>query len=213
MNIYLIRHGRQANKLVNSNVSLSPEGQRQAELVGCRLLRYHPQILYSSNLIRAVETAGIINSYLDIPYRTKEDIREICFGDLENHSDAENAEHFSAFLEAYKRFDEDLPFPNGECGRDVYKRGIKALYEIIDEARSEGYERVAVVTHGMFIRSLLAGIFGKNFAIKALLAKGMENGSITELHYLPEKDMFTLERLNDYAHLEDEPELLRRTWK
>ncbi len=213
MNIYLIRHGRQANKLVNSNVSLSPEGQRQAELVGCRLLRYHPQILYSSNLIRAVETAGIINSYLDIPYRTKEDIREICFGDLENHSDAENAEHFSAFLEAYKRYDEDLPFPNGECGRDVYKRGIKALYEIIDEARSEGYERVAVVTHGMFIRSLLAGIFGKNFAIKALLAKGMENGSITELHYLPEKDMFTLERLNDYAHLEDEPELLRRTWK
>ena len=49
--------------------------------------------------------------------------------------------------------------------------------------------------------------------MKALLAKGMENCSITELGYLPEQDLFTLERLNDYAHLEDEPELLRRTWK
>ena len=213
MNIYLIRHGRQANRLVNSNTPLSPEGQRQAELVGCRLLRYHPQILYSSNLIRAVETAGIINRYLELPYRTKEDIREICYGDLENHSDEENLERFPAFLEAYKRYDEDLSFPNGECSRDVYKRGIKAIYEIIDEARSEGYERVAVVTHGMFIRSLLAGIFAKDFATKALLAKGMENCSITELGYLPEQDLFTLERLNDYAHLEDEPELLRRTWK
>ena len=116
-------------------------------------------------------------------------------------------------MEAYQRYDEDLSFPNGECSRDVYKRGIKAIYEIIDEARSEGYERVAVVTHGMFIRSLLAGIFAKDFATKALLAKGMENCSITELGYLPEQDLFTLERLNDYAHLEDEPELLRRTWK
>ncbi len=213
MNIYLIRHGRQANKLVNSNVSLSVEGRRQAELVGSRLLRYHPQILYSSNLIRAVETAEIINSYLDLPYRTKEDLREICFGDLENHSDAENLEHFPAFLEAYGRYEEDIPYPGGECGRDVYNRGIKAIYEIIAEAREAGYERVAVVTHGVFIRSLLAGIFGKNFAIKALLAKGMENGSITELQYLPDRDLFTLERLNDYAHLEDEPELLRRTWK
>ena len=100
----------------------------------------------------------------------------------------------------------------GTC--PVCKReGIKAIYEIIAEAREAGYERVAVVTHGVFIRSLLAGIFGKNFAIKALLAKGMENGSITELQYLPDRDLFTLERLNDYAHLEDEPELLRRTWK
>jgi len=213
MIIYLIRHGRQANRLVNSNVPLSPEGQRQAQLVGSRLLRYHPQILYSSNLIRAVETAGIINSYLELPYRTKEDLREICFGDLENHSDAENADRFPAFLEAYGRYEEDIPYPNGECGRDVYERGIQTLYEIIGEARREGYERVAIVTHGVFIRSLLAGIFGKNFAIKALLAKGMENGSITELQYLPEKDLFTLERLNDYAHLEDEPELLRRNWK
>jgi len=39
-----------------------------------------------------------------------------------------------------------------------------------------------------------------------------ENGSITELHYRKEKGNFTLERFNDYAHLEPYPKLLRSAW-
>lgn len=34
MNIYLIRHGRQDSRLCNVDVDLSPEGYRQAALVG-----------------------------------------------------------------------------------------------------------------------------------------------------------------------------------
>ena len=41
----------------------------------------------------------------------------------------------------------------------------------------------------------------------------MENGSLTELIYDPERDFFFLERFNDFAHLEGHPELMRKGWK
>ena len=63
MNIYLIRHGRQNSKLCNVDVELSKEGREQAALVGKRLAKYNIDVVYSSQLIRAVETADIINEY------------------------------------------------------------------------------------------------------------------------------------------------------
>ena len=59
MIIYLIRHGRQNSSDCNVNVPLSKEGQMQAELLGKRMKRYPVDALYTSDLIRAVETGQI----------------------------------------------------------------------------------------------------------------------------------------------------------
>ena len=61
MELYLIRHGRQSSRLCNVNVDLSPEGRRQAALLGHRLADWGIEVLYSSSLIRAVQTAEEIN--------------------------------------------------------------------------------------------------------------------------------------------------------
>lgn len=212
MRLYLIRHGRQANQLCNSNVELAPEGRRQAQLLGKRLAAYEIGALYSSDLVRAVETAEIANESLHVEHRIIPQLREICFGDLENRSDEENAVDFADFLRENRKMERDLAYPNGECGEDVYRRGLPALYQIIKECGAEGIENAAVVTHGVFIRSMLAGLFGRDFAVKSRFGRCMENGSITELLYQEEYDRFCLERFNDYAHLETEPELLRKAW-
>ena len=57
MKLYLIRHGRQCSKLCNVDADLSEEGYRQASLLGERLFREKIQAVYSSSLLRAVETA------------------------------------------------------------------------------------------------------------------------------------------------------------
>ena len=57
MRIYLIRHGRQESPLCNVNVSLSPEGREQARLLGKRLLEENIGEIWSSDLLRAMETA------------------------------------------------------------------------------------------------------------------------------------------------------------
>lgn len=45
-----------------------------------------------------------------------------------------------------------------------------------------------------------------------MLAVDLENCSISELDYHEDTGRFYVERLNDYAHLERYPELLRSGW-
>ena len=87
MRIYLIRHGRQNSPLCNVNVPLSDAGKRQAELLGERLKKESIDAVWSSDLIRACETADIINEKLHAPRIIREGLREISFGDLEGLSD------------------------------------------------------------------------------------------------------------------------------
>lgn len=208
MRIYLIRHARQDSRLCNVDVSLSQEGIRQAHLLGKRLMKEQIDGLYSSDLIRAVETAEVLNQYMNVDHKIKKEFREISFGDLEGNTDDYNKMHFKEFLEELNSLKVDIPFPNGENGEDVCQR----MYPILEEIATSGQKKVAIVTHGYSIRSILTKIIGVDPFKKLLFAKTFENCSITELYYQKERERFYLERLNDYAHLEGESELLRKNW-
>ncbi|MFU0828375.1 MAG: Phosphoglycerate mutase [Lachnoclostridium sp.] len=205
MQIYLIRHGKQNSTLCNVDVELSKEGFMQADLLGKRLENYEIEAIYSSHLIRAVQTAQVVNKYVKKNHYIRENIAEISFGEMEGKSDEYINEHFAEFKTEQMKLKEDIPYPGGECGRDVYKRAILTINEIIQT----DYNKVAVITHGGVIRALIAGLFGINMAKKLLLGFSLENTSITELVYDKKNDRFYLQRFNDYAHLESRPELIR----
>ena len=211
MIIYLIRHGRQNSTKCNVNVPLSQAGKEQAILLGERLKQYEIDGVYSSDLIRAVETAEIIrevlgNSSLSVQIDSR--LRESDFGDLEGIENDEVKKQYADFFEKRDLLEEDLPYPGGENGLDVYRRVREALLKITKQDK----KRVCVVCHGGTIRSLLAGILNMHSAHRILFAKTLENCSITELFYDEKKDRFYVERVNDYAHLEGYPDLLRKNW-
>lgn len=208
MKIYLIRHGRQCSKLCNVDVDLCKEGYRQADILGRRLSREGIDAVYSSHFVRAVQTAQTANLYWDAPYKIRPELREISFGEMEGLSDEVIHQQFYGFQLRQNEMKEDLPYPGGECAGDVIGRAMPLLYEIA----LSGSRCAAVVTHGGVIRSLTAGILGMDLAKARLIGGSLENCSITELNYQPQKKQFTLERFNDYAHLETVPELLRRSW-
>ncbi|MBH1942251.1 histidine phosphatase family protein [Mobilitalea sibirica] len=208
VNLYLIRHGRQNSSLCNVDVELSTEGRAQAEQLRERLTRYNIDALYSSNLIRAVETAKIINQSLHLPHMIKEELREISFGFMEGKSDEYNNEHYKDFKEEQYKLLEDIPYPGGENGTSVYERAMPVIQELVQGDK----KNIVVVTHGGTIRVLLAALFGKNQAKRFLFGVSLENTSITQLVYHPDYDRFYLERFNDFAHLESHPKLLRRNW-
>ncbi len=208
MNIYLIRHGWQNSSLCNADVELTEEGYHQADLLGKRLAAYEIDALYSSHLIRAVQTAEVINLYIRQQHNIRENIAEISFGDLEGRTNEYIAEHFADFKLEQMKLEVDLPYPGGECGRDVFKRAIVTIEEIIKSDK----KNVAVVTHGGVIRALLAGLLGLDMSKKLLFAYSLENSSITELVYDERYNRFYLQRFNDFAHLENHPELLRPNW-
>jgi len=208
VNLYLIRHGRQNSTLCNVDVELSDEGRIQAELLRKRLQNYSIDALYSSNLIRARQTADIINEAFHLPHEIREELREISFGLMEGMSDEYNEEHFSDFKEEQKLLIEDIPYPGGENGTSVYERAMPIIQEIVQS----GKKNIVIITHGGIIRVLLAALFGKNQAKRFLFGVSLENTGITQLIYNPSYDRFYLERFNDFAHLEDYPQLHRRSW-
>lgn len=208
MKLYLIRHGRQCSKLCNVNVELSEEGFRQAALLGERLAYEQIDVLYSSDLIRAVQTAQAANLYWNVEHIICPELREISFGEMEGMSDDRIALKYKDFKVKQDAMLADWAYPGGECAADVIARVMPLLKTIT----KSGSERVAIVTHGGVIRSLAASLIGLDLARCRLLGSNLENCSITELEYDPEKGRYLLQRLNDFAHLESYPELLRKSW-
>ncbi|MBO4390466.1 MAG: histidine phosphatase family protein [Lachnospiraceae bacterium] len=207
--IFLIRHGQQSSRLCNVNVGLSPQGISQAELVAKRLTTYGIEELYCSELIRAIETAEIIGKEIGLTPVVKPDLQEIDFGGFEGLSDKQIVEQYGDLRYRIEYgMQEDLHYPDGENGREAGERIRKALTALT----KEGHGRIAVVTHGCAMRCFLAGLFGESYAQKYQFSRIMENCSITELVYDPKHDRFNLERLNDFAHLEGHPELMRSLW-
>lgn len=208
MKIYLIRHGRQCSKLCDVNVDLCEAGRRQAVLMAQRLLASKPEVVYSSDLLRAVQTAEEANQYWNVKHIIRQELREISFGEMEGLSDDVIAVRFRDFKEEQQKMTSDLAYPDGECAGDVIARAMPVLMELAES----GYERVAVVTHGGVIRSLVAKLMEMDLAKVRLFGNSLENCSVTELVYDSRKKQFSLERFNDYAHLEPVPELLRSSW-
>lgn len=213
MKIYFIRHGRQCSQLCNVDVALSEEGIRQAELTGVRLEGYGIEALYTSNMVRAVQTGEIINRHLAVTQKVYRGLRETEFGDMEGLTDEELHRKYADFYRERDRFVEDLPYPGGENGEQCFRRMIPDIMDIIRECEREGKKTIAIVSHGGAIRCFLAGILGMDMARRLQFVKTMENCSITEVDYDSKWDRFYIERVNDYSHLEPEENLLRKNFK
>ena len=207
MNIYLIRHGRQCSKLCNVDVELAPEGREQADLLGQRLKTYDIEAVYSSDLIRARETADIINKHLNKPRVIDERWQEANFGGMTGLTNDEMREKYGDFLEKRATMTEDIPYPDGgENCRMVFERSFEALKDLT----KENYENVCVVTHGGVIRALLTGIVGADYAKWLTYGRQMENCSISHILYDEKMKTFHIERLNDFAHFEGKDYLMRK---
>lgn len=211
MNIYLVRHGKQNSDLCNVNVPLHEIGIKQAQLLGNRLASYDIDGLYSSDLIRAVETANILktkimdqNPDIILKHEVREGFREIDFGNLEGKTEEAYKIEFADFFNERDRFEDDLPYPGGEGGLQVFQRA----YPVLEEITRSGLKNVVVVAHGGTIRSLVAGILGMEHSKMLLFAIGLQNCSITQLYYNEEKKRFYLQRFNDFAHLEQDTALI-----
>lgn len=209
MNIYLVRHARQSSPLCNVNVDLSEQGIEQAVLLANRLKDLPLDALYSSNLIRAVHTASIVNEYHNLKHEIREGIKEIDFGAMTGHDNAYIREQYAQFLLENAKMTEDLPYPEGENGQDVVVRAIPVLEEILQS----GKENVLVITHGGVVRALTAHLLGMDLSKKGMFGAALEHTSITQFVYKKETKQFYLQRFNDHAHLEGHPELYRYHWK
>jgi len=131
--IYLVRHGLDDEKFIGgySDISLIEEGINQINDVRDYIIKNQLPInkIYSSDIIRAKETANIINETLkkEIIYTTI--LREQDKGLL---TGLEKTVAYTKYPEYKDLIDVTQKYPNGESLKDLYERVKKLLTTIID---------------------------------------------------------------------------------
>ena len=113
-------------------------------------------IIFSSDLDRAFETAQIGTQGLGLDIIKEKRLREAHFGDAEGKLLPDILTTFGKDLwDKFMTFDIDhldLSFPNGETRRDSISRMRAVIDEIIE---SNKYSKVGISTHGGVVRNLL----------------------------------------------------------
>jgi len=179
--LILIRHGEtESNKkgayLGWTDVKLSIEGIMQAYKLKERLASVKPDIIVSSPLKRAAETACIINEQYNMAIQYENALKERGFGVWDNLT---YEEIIAGYKDEYEEWIKDwlyYPAGGGESTLDVYNRITGCIQKIIDNNKGKS---IMVVTHLGCIRNLIAYLLG--FGIDASWRFRVDNGSISRI--------------------------------
>ena len=150
MAIYLIRHGETAGNATlvvqKPDIPLSPNGVDQARRLARRLAGQGIGQILSSDLTRAAMTAEALRETTGAPIRYDALLHERNFGDVRGTPYAEL--DFDLFAPGYQP-------PGGESWESFESRMDEA-WPVIQRAAAECAENLAVVTHGLVCRSVVA---------------------------------------------------------
>jgi probable phosphoglycerate mutase len=201
---YLIRHGETDWNLSgrwqgHTDVPLNALGRAQARRLAERLRHEpaRPGAIYSSDLLRAWETAETIGAALGITPRPLPALREIDVGAWSGLNRAEVLERDRDLSERLES-GEDVPRGgSGERFADLYARVVAAVDQLA-AAHPDG--RLVLVTHGGPVRALLLhGARDKRDALPRRFHIG--NTSVSLL--IGGRAGWDLGMVNDMSHLED----------
>jgi broad specificity phosphatase PhoE len=158
MKLYFIRHGESEANIqhVISNYAspfgLTERGRQQVHALADRLKDRPIATMYSSPVLRAMDTADILYGSLDLPYRVTEALREYNCGILEGKSDEESWRLHRQYYEAWTLRHDYLSKPEGgESFIDIQNRFVP----FIESIKSNSEEHILLVGHGGLFHLML----------------------------------------------------------
>ena len=197
-----IRHGysiynKEKRFTGQKDIPLDEIGFIQAERAGKYITdNYKVDAVYSSDLIRACDTAKPIADKLKLPIFKTEAFREINVGVWQGVKIEDVRKNDSEAYEKYTNNPGVYRFEGGESFYDVIKRASDAICRI---AKENGGKTVVVATHGGVIRALRT--FWSNIPLERMNeVSHVSNASITVISYDEGKVEYLLEAYT--GHLE-----------
>jgi broad specificity phosphatase PhoE len=147
--LFLVRHGQSAGNAAgrfggHSPTPLSDLGFEQARLTAEALAKENVNVIYSSDLLRAVQTAEPLSKLTGIPIITKPEFRERNVGVLEGLTFDESKSEFPNDYYALVNRNIHHVITEGESYSNLLDRIKGELRDIIRRHRGE---RVAIFTH------------------------------------------------------------------
>jgi len=165
--LILLRHGQSQWNLENRftgwvDVPLSPRGEAEARAAGEKLRGRHVDTLYTSVLVRAIDTARLTLETAGLgPLPTERDaaLNERMYGDLQGLDKAEAAKKFGADqVHRWRRSYDERP-PGGESLADTAARVLPYWdAHLLPDLRAG--KNLLVVAHGNSLRALVMHLDG-----------------------------------------------------
>jgi broad specificity phosphatase PhoE len=194
---YFVRHGRtilnEAEVKQSDKGFLNEKGVAQANRTGAYLQQFEIEKIFASPYERTVQTAEIINQYLKTSIVYDKSLVE-----RRNPSDVVGKSIHD--IEVKKIMDlvdlsyhaDDLRYSDEENFEDLKKRASEALRFLAKQP----FHRMAVVTHGIFLKMLLSymlhqeGLHNEAY-VRLSFFNPADNGGITICEYTPWKRWFS----------------------
>ena len=179
--ILLARHGETDWNAVgrwqgHTDRSLTELGRRQAAELAERLADVELDAVYSSDLLRAVETAEPVARRLGLPLQTLPELREVDVGTWAGLTRDEVAERFP---DGFRRWSEwQTGWEGGETYDEMGERVVGAILRLAGEHHGG---RILVVSHGGAIRALHAAAAGIDIATFRRLRPVVQNARVTSI--------------------------------
>ena len=182
--LWLARHGAtlwnsEQRFCGHSDVPLSSEGRAQARWLAHSLQAQHVSIIYTSDLLRARQTAEMIAGQ-STRIEVSSAWRELAFGAWEGLTYAQITQQFPSNLEFFSHPLSASP-PDGETLQDLMQRVQLAFLELARFPTEEG--DIVLVSHGGPLRVLLSIVLAMPLEQQWRLR--LAPGSLSAIDFLP----------------------------
>lgn len=196
--ILLIRHGETDWNAARrwqgfAETELNVSGHAQAQALARYLAGRPITALYTSDLLRAQQTAAAVGAALKLIPQVDERWREIHVGGFQGLTTAEVEQRFPGQLAARQADLWGFAHPDGESWRDLQARAYTAWQAVVETAPGP---EAAVFSHGGTIKALLGRLLGED---DPRLATGLANTSLTE--FIRQHGSWELARMAETPHL------------
>jgi alpha-ribazole phosphatase len=179
-----------------SDVEMSAVGLRQVETLRDRLAGEKIDVVYSSDLKRAMVTAEVICSGRQVDIVACPELREVNYGEVEGLTYPEIRQRYPEVAELVANFNLRLNFPGGESFEEFIERVSKFADRLNRHAPSE---TVLVVSHSGPLRTLVCALMGIDHTCWWQLR--FDNASLSIVDTYPRGAILSL--LNETSHLKD----------
>ena len=199
--LLLVRHGvtefNSTRRFAGySDVEMSAVGLRQVGKLRDRLAGEKIDVVYSSDLKRAMVTAEVICSGRKLDILACPELREVNYGEVEGLTYPEIRQRYPEVAELVANFTLRLNFPGGESFEEFIERVSKFADRLNRHAPSE---TVLVVSHSGPLRTLVCALMGIDHTCWWQLR--FDNASLSIVDTYPRGAILSL--LNETSHLKD----------
>lgn len=177
--LVVLRHGQTDWNLEHrfqghSDIPLNAKGVAQAEAAGRALSGHHFDVVYSSPLKRAYETARLVCPHATI--HTDPRLMEINVGSWAGLTWDQITDLMPGYESKYANGVDFRRSPTGETLADIVARGLPAVEEI---AARHPDESVLIVSHGLLLNRVLHAMLG----LHGRVLGGLGNAHHSELGF------------------------------